>query len=347
MRRTVTHIIETVTPEPGRLICALSGLFEFQERRGWNVHIVSKENLDGASAAIEAAKIIHVHGPTGRVVRQLWPLLKSARKRYVVSTYATQPPGLSRRNGWQWSRFGRVGKLIRRAWCVHTLTERESDLFKRRQGAQRTKVLPMGIDLASSDGAPNGPGDSVCDGKRMILFLGPLHPEQGLVPFLKAGAFVAEQFEDLGLVLAGRAEPEWIAVLTAAIRRQGFEDRVKLIADPEPGQVQQLLRDTVLLAAPFFGDCCPISALQALAAGKAVVISPGCNLPEVGLRKAGWIVEPKRRELQRVLHEAFSCSAADLQEMGERGSGLVKDLYSWDRLGHEYLNLYARVLGAA
>ena len=345
MGKTVTHILDTVVPEPGGLICSLCGLFEFQKRKGWNVHIISKEDLDGASAAIDEAEIIHVHSPAGKVVRQLWPVLKRTPQRYFVSTYATQPPLLTQRDGWQWSRFGFVGRMLRRAWCLHALTERESDLYKRRQGAQRVKVLPMGMDLASSDGAPNGPGDSVCDHKRMILFLGPLHPERGLVPFLKAGAFVAEQFEDFGLVLAGRAEPEWLAVLTAAIRRQGFEDRVKLIADPEPSQVQQLLRDTALLVAPFIGDCCPISALQALAASKAVIISPGCNLPEVGLRKAGWIVEPKRRELQRVLHEAFSCSAADLQEMGARGSGLISDLYCWDRLGHEYLNLYARVMG--
>lgn len=345
MGRTVTHILDAVVPEPGGLICSLGGLFEFQERKGWKVRLASGENLDGASAAIEDADIIHVHGPAGRVVRRLWPLLKRTRKRYVVSTYATQPPGLGQRSAWQWSRFGYVGKLIRRAWCLHALTEHESDLYKRRQGAQRIKVLPMGMDLGSSDGAPSGPGDSVCDPKRMILFLGPLHPAQGLVPFLKAGAFVAEQFEDLGLVLAGRAEPAWVAVLTAAIRRQGFEDRVKLMVDPEPSQVQQLLSETSLLVAPFSGECCPISALQALSAGKAVVISPGCNLPEVGLRKAGWIVEPKRRELQRVLHEAFSCSAADLQEMGERGRGLISDLYCWDRLGHEYLDLYARVMG--
>ena len=36
---------------------------------------------------------------------------------------------------------------------------------------------------------------------------------------------------------------------------------------------------------------------------------------------------------------------ADLQEMGRRGARIVEERYSWDRIGHEYLNLYARILG--
>ena len=69
MRRTVTHIIETVTPEPGGLICALAGLFEFQRRKGWRVEVVSREVLDQADSAIGAADLVHVHGAGGEVIR--------------------------------------------------------------------------------------------------------------------------------------------------------------------------------------------------------------------------------------------------------------------------------------
>jgi poly(glycerol-phosphate) alpha-glucosyltransferase len=146
-------------------------------------------------------------------------------------------------------------------------------------------------------------------------------------------------------VLAGAEQPRWTEMIRAAVRRQGFEDRVTLLPSPEPQQMQQLLREMILLVAPVPGQWCPVAPLQALACGKPVIVSPGCNLPEVKLGKAGWIVEPKRRELQSVLHEAFSRAPADLEEMGRRGTRIIEERYSWDRIGHEYLHLYARILG--
>ncbi len=352
MAKSVTHIMETMPPEAGGVFCTLPGLFEFQKRKGWKVEVVSRENLDQADTAVGAADLVHVHGTAGRTIQQLWPLLKRTRKPYLLSTYATKMPRPHRYGGrsWAhrlkqgWASFGYAGGLLRKARCLHALSEREADRLRRRRGIQRVKVLPMGIDLCPPDSEPNGLPDPICEGKRMLLFLGPLHPGEGLGPFLRACALVAERFEDLHLVLAGRQELPWTEMLSAAIRRQRFEDRVTLIRSPQPEQMQQLLHETDLVVAPIIGECCPVGPLQALACGKPVLISPGCNLPEVQLRQAGWIVEPKRRQLQSVLHEVFSRSRSDLQKMGQRGMGVIKERYIWDRLGHEYLNLYAKVL---
>ncbi len=350
MPRTVTHIIETMTPEPGGLACTLAGLFEFQKRQGWRVEVVSRENIDRAETAVGAADLAHVHGTDGEVIRQLWPTLKMTHKRYVVSTYASKMPRPLRRSPVQWVKerlasLGYRGQMLRRAWCLHSLTESEADQLKRARGIHRVKVLPMGIDVCTAEQQQDTGAAAVCPGKRMVLCLGPLHPGEGLVPFLKAAALVADRFEDLRLVLAGAEQPRWTEMIRAAVRRQGFEDRVTLLPSPDPEQIQQLLRETILLVAPVPGQWCPVAPLQALACGKPVIVSPGCNLPEVELGKAGWIVKPKRRELQSVLHEAFSRAPGDLEDMGRRGARIIEERYAWDRIGHEYLNLYARILG--
>ncbi|MCH8913846.1 MAG: glycosyltransferase family 4 protein [Planctomycetes bacterium] len=241
--------------------------------------------------------------------------------------------------------LGYRGKVLRKAWCLHALTESEAEQLKRSRGIYRVKVLPMGIDICTAEQEPDTGAAAVCPGKRMVLYLGPLHPGEGLVPLLKAAALVADKFEDLRLVLAGAEQPRWTEMIRAAVRRQGFEDRVTLLPSPDPEQMQRLLREMILLVAPVPGECCPVAPLQALAGGKPVIISPGCNLPEVELGKAGWIVKPKRRELQSVLHEAFSRAPGDLEEMGRRGARIIEERYTWDRIGHEYLNLYARILG--
>jgi len=350
MRRTVTHIIETMTPEPGGLACTLVGLFEFQKRKGWGVEVVSRENIEQAETAVAAADLTHVHGTDGTVIRQLWPTLKMTHKRYVVSTYASKMPRPHRSSPVQrvkerLASLGYRGKVLRKAWCLHALTESEANQLKRGWGIQRVKVLPMGVDTRAAEPEQDVEAAAVCPGQRMVLYLGPLHPGEGLVPFLKAAALVADKFEDLRLVLAGAEQPRWTDMIRAAVRRQGFEDRVTLLPSPGPEQMGQLLREMILLVAPVPGEGCPVAPLQALACGKPVIVSPGCNLPEVELGKAGWIVKPRRRELQSVLHEAFSRAPADLEEMGRRGLRIIEERYTWDRIGHEYLNLYARILG--
>jgi len=350
MERSVTHIIETMTPEPGGLACTLAGLFEFQRRKGWRVEVVSRENLERADTAIGAADLTHVHGTDGAVIRQLWPMLKMTHKRYVLSTYARKMPRPHRRSAVQrikerLASLGYRGKVLRKAWCLHALTESEAEQLKRSRGIYRVKVLPMGIDICTAEQEPDTGAAAVCPGKRMVLYLGPLHPGEGLVPLLKAAALVADKFEDLRLVLAGAEQPRWTEMIRAAVRRQGFQDRVTLLPSPDPERMQQLLREMILLVAPVPGQWCPVAPLQALACGKPVIVSPGCNLPEVEFGKAGWVVKPRRRELQSVLHEAFSRAPADLEEMGRRGARIVEERYSWDRIGHEYLNLYARLLG--
>ena len=160
MPKTVTHIIETMTPEPGGLACTLAGLFEFQKRKGWRVEVVSRENMDRAETAVGAADLTHVHGTDGAVIRQLWPTLKMTHKRYIVSTYASKMPKPQQSSIVQWIKerrasLGYGGKVLRKAWCLHALTESEADQLKRGRGIHRVKVLPMGIDLCTPEQAPD------------------------------------------------------------------------------------------------------------------------------------------------------------------------------------------------
>lgn len=346
MGRSVVHIVESMARPAGSVAWLLPGLFDFQQRKGWQVDVISDQNMADAHAAVVRADVVHVHGVRGETIRHGARLLRTLPKQYFVSTYAQVMPGLHRRRPWaeRWAAWTWQRGLLRRAWCVHALSEAESAYLKRKRLTARVKVLPPGVGKGAACVKPDLVAEASRDGARMLLYLGPLHPSGGLVPFLKAAAGVADQFPDLRLVLAGQADPLWSNVLQAAIRRQGFEDRVTFMSSPTVEQVEQLLRETVLLVQPSPGPCCPVSALQAMAGERPVLVSPGCHVPEVETAGAGWIVEPKRTAWQQALSKAFSGSPTELQEMGRRAAQVVQERYDWDRLGHEYLNLYARLL---
>ena len=48
----------------------------------------------------------------------------------------------------------------------------------------------------------------------------------------------------------------------------------------------------------------------------------------------------------RVLDTVLSRDRSELAKIGQRGLDIVNSRYSWELLGPEYLNLYARVLGS-
>jgi len=344
----ITHIAKTATPRAGDVSCLLPGLLRFQQCAGVEPELVTRENLEHAPAAVARADLVHVHGVDRAIVRSIAPILRNHRRRYIVSTYAAKMPRsrVRERARWlaRWSTFGSQGRFLRRAECLHALTDDEREFMNRRGLNRRIEVLPMGVDrLDSTPGAQAAPRDP--DGKRMILFLGSLHPGAALAPFLRACAMVADSFHDLHLVIAGPEQRPWTQLIRGAVRRQGFEDRVTLVVSPDGDQIDDLLQRAVLLVAPFVGTCCPVGALQALARAKPVLISPGCHLPEVHSRQAGWVVRARREEIREALQEALACSDAELRDMGRRGGQIVEQCYSWQRVGPAYIELYGGLLG--
>lgn len=84
-----------------------------------------------------------------------------------------------------------------------------------------------------------------------------------------------------------------------------------------------------------------MAVLEALASRTAVMISPGCNFPEVGPAGAGVVVENSVEkmagELERLLRDEQS-----LRRMGAAGRKLVIDHYSWDVVTNRLLDVYQR-----
>ena len=348
MARSIVHIVESTACRAGSLNWLLDGFFEFQRRKGWQVQVISDENLATAQEALSAADMVHVHGARGEAIRHCARLLRSSPRPYLLSPYAQLSPRRHQRVTWaqRWAYLSWQRGLLRRAWCLHVQAESEAAYLKRKRLAARTKLLPPGISIdAGLPSAVTRQATSPHPG-RSVLFLGPVHPSEGLIPLLKSAAMLADRYPDFGLVLAGETDPLWHNVLQAAIRRQGFENRARIIPSPSPQDISQLLDDADVVVQPSPGPCCPVSALQAMARGKPVLVSPGCNLPDVQSAQAGWVVEPKRTSLQTALAEIAGSSLDDLQARGRRAADLVRQRHDWDRLGHEYQNLYARLPAA-
>jgi poly(glycerol-phosphate) alpha-glucosyltransferase len=82
--------------------------------------------------------------------------------------------------------------------------------------------------------------------------------------------------------------------------------------------------------------------LEALAAGLPVVISPGCNLPEVAEHGAGLVVPPDAEALAAALRDLLS-DPARRAAMSVAARQLVETHFTWDTVAVKLEQVYASV----
>jgi glycosyltransferase involved in cell wall biosynthesis len=172
--------------------------------------------------------------------------------------------------------------------------------------------------------------------------LGPLHPIEGFVPLLKAFAEVGHDADGWGVVLAGRETGDWRKILEAAIRRKGEEDRVVITTAPDVATQQAWLARATVLAAPSLQVRCPVSVLQAVAAGVPVLassyVTPG------GLEDVIRVCGTSRQDLKAALRWVVSLSDSDRIEFGRRAGEVGRAAFDWSVLVEEYIRLYRNLV---
>ena len=76
----------------------------------------------------------------------------------------------------------------------------------------------------------------------------------------------------------------------------------------------------------------PKFANEAMACGLPVLVTTGCNFPELTKEDAGWICEAEHESLFSALRNAVNSSDSDLESMGTNGRQLVESTYTWSQI---------------
>ena len=180
-----------------------------------------------------------------------------------------------------------------------------------------------------------------------ILYFGRLDTyTKGLDLLLEAFGRVGRQQSRARLVVAGRGTPERIAELKALARRTGVEERIEFTGPVLAERKTDLFRRSLFNVAPsrYEGWC--IAAVEAAAAGKAVV---GTRIPglvdavrdgETGLLAGPEDVEEIAGAMLRLLREPGL--RAELGAEGRRWA----QRFRWDHIAAEQEKVYEEVAAA-
>jgi glycosyltransferase involved in cell wall biosynthesis len=256
----------------------------------------------------------------------------------------------------------------RSATCLHVNSEAEHRTLRRHGLRNPICIIPNGIDLPeesqeSGVRSQESALASVAEGKKVLLYLGRLHPKKNLVTLLKA----------------------WVAVQKARVRSQKSDEWLLAIAGWDQGGHEEKLqrlatqlgiawchitehltsnRTSLVFLGPQFGtdrDACyracdafvlpslseglPMTVLEAWAYAKPVLMTPECNLPEGFAAEAAQRVGTTANEIATGLRQLVEMTEGERKETGIRGRTLVAAKFSWPRIGQRMLAVYEWVLG--
>ena len=231
---------------------------------------------------------------------------------------------------------------LEQAAALHFTTAAERDEAAVLGLAPPNLVLPLGVrcpdPLSQSASAPNGSAPV------RFLFLSRLHPKKQLENLLDALALLQRQRPEARweLAIAGEGEPRYVAGLQERTRGLGIEARCGWLGFLEGEAKWQALKAADWYVLPSAAENFGIAAVEALAAGTPVILSPEVAVAaNVALAGAGLVSASDPEALALTL-----ATALERPSLTMRASALtlVATDFSWSTIALQLRDAYRQVL---
>jgi glycosyltransferase involved in cell wall biosynthesis len=318
--------------------------------RNLSVWLRGKVNLStpmGMSRAarelIAWADVVHCHEFRTAENLVMTPIAARMGKPLILSPHGTLATSTGREALKQWWDRLLSPAVARRFHSVIGLTAAELDdvrmLWARLDAQAQFAVVPNGVDPEAFAHLTGGDAFrrkwKIEEGEQVCLFLGRLHPRKGVDVLVRA--FKAANVQNSRLVIAGPDEGMLATIAPFVDERSiltGYLDNEERLG---------ALAAANLFALPATGEGLSMALLEAMSAALPVIISPGCNLPEVESYGAGRIVEPQVEPLATALRHLLT-DAKQRAYMGQQARQLVLERFTWARVAEQLEKVYHRAL---
>lgn len=289
-----------------------------------HLHSVFQWPTLAAARAAERAGVPWIVAPRGMLV----PELIAARGRFRKSL---------------WLRlFER--RTIERAAGFHATTEIEAR-DARRLGLHlpTVYVVPNGVEAEpwAGDLEALAPAvrELISSPEPFVLVLGRVSWKKGIDRLIQALALVT----GARLAIAGNDEEVLIPRLERLAERSQARDRVRFLGPVDGADKAALLARCAILAMPSTSENFGNSLLEAMAAGRPVLATPGVGLaPLIAEVGCGKVVEGDAESLAAALREMLADPRA-LGEMGRLGRLAAEERYGWPGIAERMEAVYREV----
>jgi glycosyltransferase involved in cell wall biosynthesis len=283
------------------------------------------------------ADVVHAHSSKAGFLTRFAAALRGRADRVVFTPH-----------GWSfWAAAGSERRMylalerLAARWCHRLVAvshaEESAGLAARVGRPEQYRVIPNGIDLMRFSGSPHPHAGR-------ILFVGRLAKPKRADLVLEALRAVREVHPETTLDVVGDGPLR--PALEKLATRLGLRDHTRFLG-ARVDLPEILARACCLVLASDY-EGCPLSVLEAMAAGVPVVATSAGGIPELVVDGETGLLAPPGdvAGLARALGTLVS-SRERARELGERGRQRARALYSRERMVRETCLLYAEISGAA
>ena len=233
--------------------------------------------------------------------------------------------------------------MLRNVSALHALTRAEKEQIIKLGYETPVVVAPNGIEAAPFEALPDPAGFiqrfPLLRGKRVVLFLGRLHPKKGVDILARSFSTIARRFEDVVLLVVGPNKFGTQEKIEYILSSKGLLDRTMFTGLLTGEDKLAAMSCADLFVLPSRSEGLAITVLEAMAARLPVVITKDCEFPEVSEYGAGLIVEADEAPIAEAINMLLSDTALR-DHMGQQGHKLVTERYTWQAIAATMVNLY-------
>jgi glycosyltransferase involved in cell wall biosynthesis len=277
---------------------------------------------------------------------------QKTQKPYLITPRGMLDPWAINNSGWKKKLTGLLyeNKHLREASCIHALCQSEVDAIRAFGLENPVCLIPNAIDIpkVSEVSGPTPWSHLIDPDKKILLYLGRIHPKKGLEFLIEAFSQVKTNkpylLEEWKLVVAGWDQNNHEDYLKDKVKQFGLQQDIFFIG-PQYGEKKQLCyahADAFVL--PSLSEGLPMAVLEAWAYQLPVLMTQACNLPEGFESQAALEMEPDTQSITQALLRFFSLSNEAIAQMGSNGRELVENNFTWGKVASQMREVYQWVL---
>jgi glycosyltransferase involved in cell wall biosynthesis len=230
------------------------------------------------------------------------------------------------------------------ASCIHALCQAEATSIRKLGFRNPVCVIPNGVQgTPTSLGVPPSWMTEVVRGKKILLYLGRLHPKKGLQLLLQAWADISPS--SWHLVVAGWSQAGFEEQLRNQSAALGIDGSVSFVGPQFDSHKEATFAAAHAFVLPSYSEGLPMVVLEAWQRRLPVLLTRACNLQDAERMGAAVCVDTTVDELVRGLRSLFAMSDSARLDMGAAGQRLVETIYHWDQVGKSMDMVYGWLRG--
>ena len=227
---------------------------------------------------------------------------------------------------------------LKTANCIHALCESEYESIRNLGMKNPVAIIPNGIYV------PINSIYSRVNKKKILLYIGRIHPKKGLRELLLALKILKENnssfFQSWKIRIAGWSQNGHIEELKKIVSDFKLDNYIDFIGPIFGENKEKELCSANAFVLPSFSEGLPMSVLEAWAHKLPVIMTKFCNIPEGFSTKSAIYIEPTSQSIADSLEQLAKMNLSDLEIMGNNGYNLVNSRFSWDRKTKQTIDLY-------